>query len=98
VSGGGIYIDKSLQELFRRGHEGGVPLEPLSPRELEVLALVAQGKGNIQIGETLYVSVDTVKTHLSHVMRKLQANDRTHAAVLGLRWGLIDWPSSEVSR
>jgi DNA-binding NarL/FixJ family response regulator len=44
------------------------------------------------------VSVDTVKTHLSHVMRKLQASDRTHAAVLGLRWGLIDWPSSEVSR
>jgi DNA-binding NarL/FixJ family response regulator len=70
----------------------------LSPRELEVLALVAQGKGNIQIGEHLFVSVDTVKTHLSHVMRKLQANDRTHAAVLGLRWGLIDWPPTEVSR
>ena len=98
VSGGGIYIDKSLQELFRRGHEGGAPLEPLSPRELEVLALVAQGKGNIQIGEHLFVSADTVKTHLSHGMRKLQANDRTHAAVLGLRWGLIDWPSTEVPR
>ena len=41
---------------------------------------------------------DTVKTHLSHGMRKLQANDRTHAAVLGLRWGLIDWPSTEVPR
>ena len=98
VSGGGIYIDKSLQELFRRGHEKGTPLEPLSPRELEVLALVAQGKGNIQIGENLFVSVDTVKTHLSHVMRKLQANDRTHAAVLVLRWGLIDWPDTEVPR
>jgi DNA-binding NarL/FixJ family response regulator len=70
----------------------------LSPRELEVLALVAQGKGNIQIGATLYVSVDTVKTHVSHVLHKLQANDRTHAAVLGLRWGLIDWPSSDVPR
>ncbi len=98
MSSGGIYIDKSLQELFRRGHEGGAPLEPLSRRELEVLALVAQGKGNIQIGENLFVSVDTVKTHLSHVMRKLRANDRTHAAVLGLRWGLIDWPPAEVPR
>ena len=63
-----------------------------------MLALVAQGKGNIQIGEHLFVSADTVKTHLSSVMRKLQANDRTHAAVLGLRWGLIDWPSTEVPR
>jgi DNA-binding NarL/FixJ family response regulator len=98
VSGGGIYIDKSLQELFRRGHERGAPIEPLSPRELEVLALVAQGKRNSQIGATLYVSVDTVKTHISHLMRKLQANDRTHAAVLGLRWGLIDWPSTDVPR
>lgn len=98
VSGGGIYIDKSLQELFRRGHEGGAPLETLSARELEVIALVAQGNGNIQIGQALYIAVDTVKTHLSNGMRKLQANDRSHAAVLALRWGLIDWPSSEVSR
>jgi DNA-binding NarL/FixJ family response regulator len=98
VSGGGLYIDKSLQTLFRRGHEHGSPIEPLSPRELEVLALVAKGKSNIQIGERLYVSADTVKTHLSHVMRKLQASDRTHAAVLGLRWGLIDWPETEVAR
>jgi len=98
VSGGGLYIDKSLQTLFRRGHENGSPIEPLSPRELEVLALVAKGKSNIQIGERLYVSADTVKTHLSHVMRKLQASDRTHAAVLGLRWGLIDWPETEVAR
>lgn len=92
VSGGGIFIDKSLQELFRRGHENGIPLEPLSSRELEVLFHVAKGTPNLLIGSELFISIDTVKTHIRHVMHKLQARDRTQAAVLGLRWGLIDWP------
>ncbi|MCP9775157.1 response regulator transcription factor [Cyanobium sp. WAJ14-Wanaka] len=98
VGGGGIFIDKSLQEIFRRGHEHGAPIEPLTARELEVLALVAKGKGNSKIGSELYISADTVKTHLSNVMRKLQAQDRTQAAVIGLRWGLIDWPEMDWPR
>lgn len=92
ISGGGFYVDRSLTELFRRGPGEGGPLEPLTGRELQVLSLVAEGDTNIEIGERLFISADTAKTHLRSLCRKLQARDRTHAAVLGLRWGLIDWP------
>ena len=92
ISGGGVYVDRSLTELFRRGHGDGGPLEPLSARERQVLSLVAQGDSNVEIGQQLFITADTAKTHLRSLCRKLQARDRTHAAVLGLRWGLIDWP------
>ena len=93
ISGGGVYVDRSLTELFRRGPGEGGPLEPLTGRELQVLSLVAQGDTNVEIVERLFISADTAKTHLRSLCRKLQARDRTHAAVLGLRWGLIDWPA-----
>ncbi len=92
ISGGGVYVDRSLTELFRRGPGDGGPLEPLTGRERQVLTLVAQGDTNVEIGQRLFISADTAKTHLRSLCRKLQARDRTHAAVLGLRWGLIDWP------
>jgi DNA-binding NarL/FixJ family response regulator len=98
ISGGGVYVDRSLSELFRQGPGGAGPLEPLSEREREVLTLVARGDSNGEIGQQLFVTGDTVKTHLRHLCRKLQARDRTHAAVLGLRWGLIDWPDDEDPR
>jgi DNA-binding CsgD family transcriptional regulator len=53
---------------------------------------VAAGMPNAEIGRELYVSPETVKTHLGHVIRKLGARDRTHAAVIGLKQGLIDYP------
>ena len=92
ISGGGVYVDRSLTELFRRGPGEGGPLEPLTERERQVLSLVAEGDTNVEIGQRLFISADTAKTHLRSLCRKLQARDRTHAAVLGLRWGLIDWP------
>ncbi len=98
ISGGGVYVDRSLSELFRQGPGGAGPLEPLSERERDVLTLVARGDSNGEIGQQLFVTADTVKTHLRHLCRKLQARDRTHAAVLGLRWGLIDWPDDEDPR
>ncbi len=98
ISGGGVYIDRSLTELFRRGPGGPGPLEPLSERERQVLTLVARGDSNTEIGQQLFISADTAKTHLRHLSRKLQARDRTHAAVLGLRWGLIDWPDADDPR
>jgi len=98
VSGGGIFIDRPLRREFRRGHETGGPLQPLSARELEVLSLVANGRKNTEIGRALFLSAETVKTHLGKVLEKLPARDRTHAAVLGLRWGLIDWPEVEHCR
>lgn len=98
VSGGGIYVDKPLRPEFRRGHEQGGPRQSLSERELQVLTLVAAGETNSEIGERLFLAPDTVKTHLSNLLDKLPARDRTHAAVLGLRWGLIDWPEAEACR
>ena len=61
----------------------------LTPREVQVLQLVAAGKANRDIGDALAISEDTVKTHVKHVMGKLGANDRTDAVVIGLRRGII---------
>ena len=95
ISGGGVYIDRSLTELFRQGPGATGPIEPLSERERDVLTLVARGETNGEIGQQLFIATDTVKTHLRNLSAKLQARDRTHAAVLGLRLGLIDWPNDE---
>jgi DNA-binding NarL/FixJ family response regulator len=92
VSGGGVYVDRSLRDLFHSCADGEGPLEPLTARECEVLQRVALGESNQEIGQALFLSVDTVKTHLARILRKLPARDRTHAALRGVRWGLIDWP------
>lgn len=92
ISGGGVYVDRSLTELFRRAPGDGGPREHLTERERQVLSLVAAGDTNVEIGQRLFISADTAKTHLRSLCQKLQARDRTHAAVLGLRWELIDLP------
>lgn len=61
----------------------------LSPRELEVLQLVAQGNSNPAIGRTLFVSETTVKTHLGHVFEKLGVNDRTRAVTRAMELGIL---------
>jgi DNA-binding NarL/FixJ family response regulator len=92
VSGGGVYIDRNLRELFHSCEDGSGPLQPLTARECQVLQHVALGESNQEIGQSLYLAADTVKTHLAKILRKLPARDRTHAALRGVRWGLIDWP------
>jgi DNA-binding NarL/FixJ family response regulator len=62
----------------------------LSAREREVLAGLAAGKSNAQIGESMFLSEDTVKTHARRLYRKLGAADRAQAVANGLRWGLLD--------
>ena len=57
----------------------------LSQRELEVLQHVADGNSNKMIGNLLRISEQTVKNHLTSILGKLQANDRTHAVVIALR-------------
>jgi DNA-binding NarL/FixJ family response regulator len=64
--------------------------EALTPREREVLARVARGQSNRRIGAALHVSEETVKTHVSHVLAKLQVGDRTEAAVYAVQHGLIE--------
>jgi DNA-binding NarL/FixJ family response regulator len=65
-------------------------LPPLSAREEEVLKLLATGETNRQIARRLFVSEETVKSHVASILRKLEVSDRTSAAVLAVRAGLVD--------
>jgi DNA-binding NarL/FixJ family response regulator len=68
---------------------GGFPeVEPLTERELVILQRLAQGESNAQIAEALFLAEGTVKNYVSSIIGKLQANDRTHAAILALKRGL----------
>jgi DNA-binding NarL/FixJ family response regulator len=62
---------------------------PLSAREIEVLKQVASGDGNREIGEKLFITEQTVKAHLRHILEKLEAKDRAHAVAIGVRRGIL---------
>ncbi|MCA1731862.1 MAG: response regulator transcription factor, partial [Actinobacteria bacterium] len=66
------------------------PLESLTPREVDVLRLLAQGCTNQQIARKLTIGEGTVKVHVHHLIRKLEVSDRTQAAVRGIRLGIIN--------
>jgi DNA-binding NarL/FixJ family response regulator len=66
-----------------------LPIEPLSEREHEVLVLVAQGHSNREIADRLVLAEGTVKNHVSNILAKLQAENRTQAADIARRYGLI---------
>ncbi|MEX2598705.1 MAG: response regulator transcription factor [Dehalococcoidia bacterium] len=84
-----LHINGSL--VIRPRKSGFVPAsaQPLTPREREVLALVAEGNSNKQIGDGLGISERTVKSHLTYIMTKLRASDRTHAVVTAVRLGWL---------
>ena len=63
--------------------------EPISPRELEVLSLVAAGKRNKEIASELSIAEDTVKMHVRNILSKLRVTDRTEAVTIALRRGII---------
>lgn len=65
-----------------------MPYEDLSDREIDVIKLIATGMSNASIAETLSISVPTVKTHVQHILRKLNVADRTQAALWAVREGL----------
>lgn len=66
-----------------------LPIEPLSEREHEVLVLLAQGHSNREIAGRLVIAEGTVKNHVSNILAKLQAENRTQAADIARRYGLI---------
>lgn len=70
-------------------HQEALPLEPLTPREVEVLALLTEGFSNKAIAKRLRISEHTVKFHLNAVLGKLGASSRTEAVTRALRAGLI---------
>jgi len=63
--------------------------EALTPREIEVLRHIAEGNRNRDIGEKLFITEETVKVHIKHIMDKLGASDRTQAVAIGIRRGFI---------
>ena len=77
----------SLLEALSRDE---VPLDLLTPREREVLVLLGRGLSNKRIAQDLRLSEKTVKTHVGHVLAKLGVADRTQAAVVAVRAGLVE--------
>lgn len=75
--------------LVNRVSKPTTPTVALSPRELDVLRLVADGLSNRAIGERLFVGESTVKTHLLHVFTKLEVSDRTRAVTRAMELGLL---------
>jgi DNA-binding NarL/FixJ family response regulator len=65
-------------------------LSPLTKREKEVLQLIVAGKNNKEIGEILFITEKTVKTHVSHLLDKLGVNDRTQAAIFALKHNICN--------
>lgn len=100
----GRYLDPALAPALaapapRAQH---TPRQPLSRRELQVLQLIADGLENQAIADILYVSVETVRTHVKSILRKLSSRDRTHAVAVAFRSGVLvvdeQSPSSRPSR
>ena len=85
-------ITKRLIEQFARTAPPRTPparLQDLTPRELEILTLVARGMSNGEIANELTLSQATVKTHVKHILSKLDLRDRVHAVVLAYEAGLV---------
>ena len=97
TAAGQTFVDPDVAgKLFDQIAQQNVPppnqaiLDALSERELEVLRLLARGLSNAEIASRLYLSQGTVRNYVSSVLSKLQVADRTQAAVLALRYGLVD--------
>jgi DNA-binding NarL/FixJ family response regulator len=97
-------LRKELLETIRAVHNGQKRLPPeiaaeiaehatddaLTPREIDVLRLIARGNANKEIAAQLSLTEETVKGHVKNILAKLGANDRTHAVTMGLTRGIID--------
>lgn len=97
-------LDKELLDTIRAVHAGKKALSPdasfelaehatddaLTPGEIDVLRLIAAGNANKEIGAQLSITEETVKGRVKNILSKLNANDRTHAAMIAVRRGIIE--------
>jgi DNA-binding NarL/FixJ family response regulator len=86
---------KQFQDISLMGRAMETLATPLTPRELEILSYVAQGYMNKQVAYKLSISEQTIKNHITSILRKLDANDRTQAVVMAMHYG---WIPSRVER
>lgn len=95
VHQGGVYLDptmakKLLSDSLKRLENESRANDPLTPREREVVKLIAAGKTNREIAEGLTVSINTVQTHRLHIMEKLNLHNRAELIKYAIRRGLIE--------
>jgi DNA-binding NarL/FixJ family response regulator len=85
-------ITKRVIKRFTRIPQPAPPreLQDLTERERDVFRLLARGLSNAEIGQELYISDTTVKTHITHILQKLDLRDRVQAVVLAYETGLFD--------
>jgi DNA-binding NarL/FixJ family response regulator len=93
IAAGGSYVDPRLDRILL-SPRATAQVPQLSPREREIMHLMAEGRTAEAIGTELTVSVETVRTHVRNVIRKLQARNRVHAIALALERGEIALGSS----
>lgn len=86
VARGRTYIDPAVARLAA---DGDVPHEALTPRELDVLRRLVAGRSNADIGDALQIGEETVKTHVSRILAKLQVENRAQAIAEALRRRLV---------
>jgi RNA polymerase sigma factor (sigma-70 family) len=84
-----------FRELARIDQNADSVFSPLTPREVEILDCVARGNSNKEIASILGISDQTVKNHITSILRKLQVNDRTQAVIYALRHGWIKLGTDE---
>jgi DNA-binding NarL/FixJ family response regulator len=87
VAAGDGYVDPALMPAFLTGKDQN---EMLTGREREILQLLADGMSNADVATKLFISQETVKSHVRHILAKLEADTRTHAVAIALRESIID--------
>ncbi len=93
-------ITKRVIKAFTRLPRPSPPkeIDELTEREQEILRLIADGLSNAEIGQQLYISDTTVKTHVTHILQKLGLRDRVQAVVLAYQTGLFERPRNDPAR
>jgi DNA-binding NarL/FixJ family response regulator len=87
VAAGEGYVDPALMPAFLTGRDRD---DMLTTREREILQLLADGMSNNDVAAKLFISQETVKSHVRHILAKLEADTRTHAVAIALRESIID--------